>query len=170
MFLHTLFLLLQAAQQALSFLYAITKNEQFFNLFDEFCSNDAVNLTSCAGSVVIRSFFVYALCVVGNNYIIDWEGLSVKKFIAFMCALVLVCSIAAVTLAGCGHGGQQVLYWTVTKTWSTHYWTNCANNGSMHAHTRNYREKVIVKYCPFCQTAYQEYVTEYMGEVCPCAH
>ncbi|QTE71595.1 hypothetical protein JRC49_01840 [Clostridiales bacterium FE2011] len=67
MFLHTLFLLLQAAQQALSFLYAITRNEQFFSLFDQFPSNDADKLTSCACWVVLGFFFVYALCVVGNN-------------------------------------------------------------------------------------------------------
>ena len=67
MFPYTLILLLQAAQQALSFLYAITKNEQLFSLFDQFSSNDADKLTSCAGWVVLGFFFVYALCVVGNN-------------------------------------------------------------------------------------------------------
>ena len=152
------------------FLFVITKNEQFLSLFDQLYSNDAVNLTSCAGSVVIRSFFVYDLCVVGNNYIIDWEGLSVKKFIAFMCALVLVCSIAAVTLASCSHGNKQLCYTTTIRNWTSPRWTNCAYNPSMHAHTLRYREKVYVYYCPTCNKVYEDHVTEFVSETCPCAH
>jgi hypothetical protein len=83
MFLHTLFLLLQAAQQALSFLYVITKNEQFFILFDQFSSNDADKPTSCAGWVVLMCFFVYALCVVGDNLILYWGGSVNEKVYRF---------------------------------------------------------------------------------------
>lgn len=93
-----------------------------------------------------------------------------KRFIAFICALVLICSIAAVTLASCNHGNKQLCYWTTTRNWTTPRWTNCANNPYIHAHTKKYREKVYVYYCPTCNKTYEDYVTEYLGETCPCAH
>ena len=91
-----------------------------------------------------------------------------KKFIAFICALVLVCSIAAVTLAACGHGGQQLIYAANLKNYTKPYWTQCAYNSYMHAHTRRYRDMVYVYYCPFCNTSYEKYVTEFVSETCPC--
>jgi len=93
----------------------------------------------------------------------------VKKILALVYVLILVCSIAAVTLATCGHLGQQVVYSATNKSWEKPHWTNCVNNGSMHPHIRFYRQKVYGIYCPTCNQFYEKYVTEYLGETCPCA-
>ena len=93
-----------------------------------------------------------------------------KKFIAFICALVLVCSIAAVTLAACDHPGQTLVYSTITRTWTEPRWVQCAYNPYMHAHTIKYMEKANVYYCHICDRSYVKYVTVFLSETCPCVH
>ena len=93
-----------------------------------------------------------------------------KRFIAFMCALVLVCSIAAVTLAECAHGGKVLIYRATVRNYTKPRWVQCANNPYMHAHSLHYREIAYVYYCRICDRSYTKYESEYIGETCPCVH
>ena len=95
-----------------------------------------------------------------------------KRFIAFICALVLICSIAAVTYAAfCNH--QWEWQWTGRYgqyTKATKYVSHDTFNGMGHYHMTDYWQRVVKHYkCVFCNATSE--VTEYDvprgDEYCP---
>lgn len=92
-----------------------------------------------------------------------------KKSLALICALVLICSIAATALAACANHHFERVYQT-SYYYSDHYWTQCPNNHSTHAHTRNYKDLITVYACPNCHQTDIKTVTTLLSDNCPCAH
>lgn len=91
-----------------------------------------------------------------------------KKFLAFLFAVILLCSILATCLAACNH--QYVYHSSYTQTYTKPYWTNCANNPYMHAHTRTYKDTINVYICQKCSKPDLRTTTTFISETCPCAH
>ena len=83
-----------------------------------------------------------------------------KRFIAFLCVLVMVCSIAVVTLAACIHANHYFVYSNIVRTYTETIWKICPNGYAMHPHTRNYTVIEQVYYCPDCHTTQSKYVTQ----------
>ena len=74
-----------------------------------------------------------------------------KKTLALICALVLICSVAATALAGCITHYYTKVYQT-TKFYTTPIMTMCPNNTSvMHAHVKSCKD-IITVYSP-CRIA-----------------
>ena len=91
-----------------------------------------------------------------------------KKFLALLCALVLVCSIAATALAACTHM-YILVHETVAGTSSVPYcMTTCEYNQYVHPHFLNYEDKVYVYYCPKCGDTYTKIVKTFINQSCPC--
>ena len=92
-----------------------------------------------------------------------------KKTLALICALVLVCSIAATDLAACANHYYTMVYQT-TKYYTTPIWTMCANNTNWHAHTKSCKDIITVYACPNCHQSYTTTKTVTLSVTCPCAH
>lgn len=92
-----------------------------------------------------------------------------KKSLALICALVLICSIAVTALAACANHHFERVYQT-TRYYTKPYWTNCGYNHSIHAHTRNCKDLITVYSCPNCHETYTTTKTTILSETCPCAH
>ncbi|MBR5961086.1 MAG: hypothetical protein IKZ98_08820 [Clostridia bacterium] len=91
-----------------------------------------------------------------------------KKFLALICALILVCSVAATALAACTHT-YILVYETVARYYSEPYcWTTCAYNQYTHPHLLNYKDVVYVYYCPKCGDTYTKTVKTFINQSCPC--
>ena len=92
-----------------------------------------------------------------------------KKTLALICALVLICSIAATALAACSAHYYQLVYQT-TKYYTTPIWTMCANNTNWHAHVKSCKEIISVYSCPNCGDTHINTTTVTLSVTCPCAH
>ena len=92
-----------------------------------------------------------------------------KKSLALICALVLICSIAVTALASCTGHHFNLVYQT-SKFYTKPYWTQCANNPYTHAHTRKYKDLISVYSCPNCHETYTKTTTTFLSETCPCTH
>ena len=91
-----------------------------------------------------------------------------KRFLAFLLAAVLVCSIAATALAACTHAGILV-YSTTVRTYSEPYcWTTCQYNQYVHPHLLNYKDIVYVYFCSACNTTTTKTVKTFINQSCPC--
>lgn len=128
----------------------------------------ADNPTSYAGAVVIGKCFVYAFSVADNNIIFMWEVESMKKLLALLFAVILLCSIIATCVAACNH--VMVYHSAYTSYYTRPRWTNCGYNHNIHAHTQNCKDLIKVYVCRDCPYSYTKTTTTVMSETCPCAH
>ena len=93
-----------------------------------------------------------------------------KKTLALICALVLICSVAATALAGCITHYYTKVYQT-TKFYTTPIWTLCAYESNvMHAHVKSCKDIITVYACPNCHDSYTTTKTVTLSVTCPCAH
>ena len=93
-----------------------------------------------------------------------------KKFIALICALLLICSVAVTAFAACITHYYTLVHQT-TKFYTTPIWTLCPNNTStMHAHTKSCKDIISVYACPNCHDSYTVTKTITLSVTCPCAH
>lgn len=91
-----------------------------------------------------------------------------KKFLALICALILVCSIAATALAACNHS-YMLVNTVVTRYYSEPCcWTTCEYNQYVHPHLLNYKDVVYVYSCPTCGAGYTKTVKTFINLTCPC--
>lgn len=93
-----------------------------------------------------------------------------KKTLALICALVLICFVAATALAGCITHYYTKVYQT-TKFYTTPIMTMCPNNTSvMHAHVKSCKDIITVYACPNCHDSYIDTKTVTISVTCSCAH
>ena len=92
-----------------------------------------------------------------------------KKSVALICALVLICSIAVTALAACANHYYTKTYQT-TSYYTKPKWTKCGYNSYTHAHTMSYKDIITVYSCPNCHETYTKTTTTFLSETCPCAH
>lgn len=89
-----------------------------------------------------------------------------KKVLALICALILVCSIVATVLAECSY--THTLTNTILLGYHNEpHWTGCAFNSYIHAHTVHYKDMLYIYTCPKCGII-SKTVKIGIAEVCPC--
>ena len=172
-FLHTLLCRQRCWVRCLfSFPFIFLKSQEMSRIQPSLMNPHTVfadNPTSYAGAVVIGKCFVYAFSVADNNIIFMWEVESMKKLLALLFAVILVCSIVATCVAGCSYH-VPTYHSTYTSYYTRPRWTNCANNPYNHAHTQSCKDTIKVYLCRTCGYSYTTTTTTVLSETCPCAH